>query len=423
MPALSDHPQRFTAANELHARPFPVIAAPAEVCFFALMPRPGAERGDEGAALAALLDHFGAAHPPPASSHHSARIGRFDLKWERHTEFDSYMLISDGAGERPFDPALIAAFPKQWLAGLSGQAITIISIRVERLEDDSEVAGKLGRWFVPEALACARVLDDSAIVATDFTIDSDRQIRMGLFVRPDTAARRIGRIVQRLTEIETYKALSMLGLFEARALGPDLAGLDGRLGALVRDMSAGPEESAATLEALLRVAADLERINADLAFRFAATRAYAALVDQRITALRETRFTGWQTFDEFMTRRFDPAMRTVRATEARLAAMADRARRAGELLRTRVDVQRSAQNQALLASMDRRAGLQLRLQETVEGLSVVAISYYAVNLGAYLLAPAGAVAGLPKGALTALLTVPVITAVWLLSRRVRRRLR
>jgi len=418
---LADHPQRFEAANELHARPFPTLAAPAEVGFFALMAPPGAAR--DGTNLAGILDHFGAAHPPPGASHHAARLGRFDLKWERHTEFESFMLVSEGPGERPFDPALMAGFPETWTASLDGRVITVISIRVERLEDESEVAGKLGRWFVPEAVACARVLDDSAIVATDFSIDSDRQIRMALFVRPDTGPRRIGRVVQRLTEIETYKAISMLGLIEARALGPDLAGLDTRLAALIRDMSAGPEDSATTLEALLRVAADLERINTEMAFRFGATGAYAALVDQRIAALRETRFHGWQTFAEFMTRRFDPAMRTVRATEARLAAMADRARRAGELLRTRVDVERSAQNQSLLASMDRRAGLQLRLQETVEGLSVVAISYYAVNLGSYLLAPAAGWAGLHKGAVSALLTVPVIAAVWLLSRRVRRRLR
>ncbi len=103
-------------------------------------------------------------------------------------------------------------------------------------------------------------------------------------------------------------------------------------------------------------------------------------MNQRIDVLREERFEGRQTFGEFMMRRFDPAMRTVKATERRLQAMADRAMRAGDLLRTRVDVERSAQNQKLLESMDRRADLQLRLQKTVEGLSVVAISYYAVNL-------------------------------------------
>ena len=42
-----------------------------------------------------------------------------------------------------------------------------------------------------------------------------------------------------------------------------------------------------------------------------------------------------------------------------------------------------AQNQDLLSSMNRRAKLQLRLQQTVEGLSVAAISYYVVGLLGY----------------------------------------
>ena len=157
-----------------------------------------------------------------------------------------------------------------------------------------------------------------------------------------------------------------------------------------------------------------------MAFRFGATWAYQAIVDQRIAVLREERFKGRQTFYEFMMRRYDPAMRTVRSTETRLTTLVDRARRAGELLRTKVDVERSAQNQALLESMDKRADLQLRLQKTVEGLSVVAISYYAVSLVGYLAYPLAEVVGMTKGALTALITLPVVGAVWYLVHRIRR---
>jgi uncharacterized membrane-anchored protein len=127
-----------------------------------------------------------------------------------------------------------------------------------------------------------------------------------------------------------------------------------------------------------------------------------------VQVLREERFRGRQTFAEFMMRRFDPAMRTVKSTEARLEAMTTRAIRAGDLLRTRVDVDRSAQNQELLASMDRRSDLALRLQKTVEGLSVVAISYYAVNLVVYLIGPLAEPIGLSKTILTALVVLPTI---------------
>ncbi|MCB1405337.1 MAG: DUF3422 family protein, partial [Rhodobacteraceae bacterium] len=69
-----------------------------------------------------------------------------------------------------------------------------------------------------------------------------------------------------------------------------------------------------------------------------------------------------------------------------------------------VEVARSAQNQSLLQSMDRRADLQLRLQHTVEGLSVVAISYYAVGLMANLALPFAEPFGLEKTGVMALLT-------------------
>jgi uncharacterized membrane-anchored protein len=157
-------------------------------------------------------------------------------------------------------------------------------------------------------------------------------------------------------------------------------------------------------------------------FRFGATAAYEAIVNQRIEVLREQRIEGRQTFAEFMMRRYDPAMRTVKSSESRLAAMAERAERAAELLRTRVDVERSAQNQKLLESMDQRADLQLRLQRTVEGLSTVAISYYAVNLLAYLLEPTAHALHISHGALLAGLVPIVVLAVWLMVRRIRKTL-
>jgi uncharacterized membrane-anchored protein len=46
------------------------------------------------------------------------------------------------------------------------------------------------------------------------------------------------------------------------------------------------------------------------------------------------------------------------------------------LLSTRVNVDRQLQNQKLLKSMNERARMQLRLQTTVEGLSVAAVTYY-----------------------------------------------
>jgi uncharacterized membrane-anchored protein len=153
-----------------------------------------------------------------------------------------------------------------------------------------------------------------------------------------------------------------------------------------------------------------------------ATAAYERIVTIRIDALNETRFEGRQTFGEFMMRRFDPAMRTVEATGHRLTRLTDRARRAGELLRTRVEVELSRQNRELLVSMDRRSDEALRLQHTVEGLSVVAISYYATSLALYVAAPFGKEIGLSKTWMAAGITPLVVLATWAALRAVRKRL-
>lgn len=423
MSLIDDHPLRYALANELHARPFPEVAVPSRAAFLAIKPAQnaaGRDRAADRAHLVALLDRFGATHPQPGATHWSGRIGRFGLKWESHTEFVTYTLFLDGLEDRAFDPRDFAAFPAEWLAAAPGVCVTSALIRIETAADDSGIAAKCDRWFVPESLALARVIDNQLVVASDFRIDSAGHIRVALWARPGVSARRVGRVLQRMCEIETYKAMSMLGLARARDLGPRMGDLDRRLTALVADMTAeraGPDQ---TLHQLLGISAEVENLIAQSAFRFGATAAYEKIVHDRIAVLREERFEGRQTLAEFMMRRYDPAMRTVRSTEAQLQALSARAIRAGDLLRTRVDVERSAQNQLLLESMDRRADLQLRLQHTVEGLSVVAISYYALNLVLYVLKPFAP--GVPEGWVAAVAAPVVVLAVWLGLRRIRRHL-
>lgn len=426
MSQLDDHPLRYPLVNELHARPFPQLEAPCHAVFVAIKEPTDAanrDRGRDRAHLLAMLDRHGAQHPHPDATHFSGTIGRHTLKWESHTEFVTYSAFGPGVTTRAFDAAQTDVFPADWLAQSPGKRLCSVLVRVEVMpEDESSILTLVEDWFVAESLACNVVLDGAAIVAGDFRIDPAGHMRFAIFIRPGTGARRIGRIVQRVCEIETYRAMSMLGLGRARDLNARLNGLDTELSELVGAMSDDQRRAEDTLAELLRISADLETLATRFSFRAGATAAYEAIVNERIAALRESRFYGRQTFGEFMMRRYDPAMRTVKSAEVRLRAMVDRAARAAELLRTRVDVQRSAQNQHLLASMDKRADLQLRLQATVEGLSVVAISYYAVSLVAYVVGPLAEPAGMSKAVATALLTPVVVTLVWVMVRRIRKKM-
>ena len=426
MTLIEDHPLRYALVNELHARPFPALTVPSSAVFVAVMELGDAANRDrtcDRAHLLSLIDRFGAVHPPPDATHYFGQIGRTELKWESHTEFVTYSAFSPGLTGPAFDPTEANIFPADWLGTAPGKQVTSALIRVEPMPDDeADVLDLLEQWFVAESLAVARVVDGAALIATDFRIDAAGHMRFAVFVRPGTGARRVGRIVQRLCEIETYRAVSMLGLIDARGLNQKLNALDPRLSDLVSGLDAAERPADETLHELLRISAELEHLAVQISFRFGATAAYEAIVTQRIDALREVRVNGRQTFAEFMMRRYDPAMRTVHSAERRLHSLAERAERAAELLRTRVDVERSSQNQLLLASMDRRADLALRLQQTVEGLSVVAISYYAVSLASYVIYPVTEALAVEKTTALAVLTPVVLGVVWFMVRRIRRAL-
>jgi uncharacterized membrane-anchored protein len=423
MAKIKDHPLRYDLVNELHARPFPALTVPCHAVYVAIKEAEHAvnrDRAADRAHLLALLDRNGSPHPQPDATHFSGAMGRHHLKWESHTEFVTYSAFGSGVSSRAFDPMEADVFPQDWLAGAPGTRLTSVLIRVEELpQDEAEMLAKLDDWFVPESLAMARVVDGAAVIAGDFRIDPAGHMRFAVFVQKGTGERRVGRIVQRLCEVETYRAMSMLGLMRARGLSGKLNTLDPQLSQLISGMNSPDHSPEEVLQTLLKISAELESLAVQFSFRFGATEAYEAIVTQRVSVMREVRVEGRQTFGEFMMRRYDPAMRTVKSVDARLRGMAERATRAAELLRTRVDVERSAQNQKLLESMDARADLQLRLQTTVEGLSVVAISYYAANLLAYIAYPVTEGLGLSKGMSMAIMVPVVILGVWAMVRRIR----
>ncbi len=426
--AVGDYPDRYRLANELHARPFPTLNPPTRAVLLAIKQPEGAaerDRAADFAHLTALLDRFGAPHPPPGANHYSGQLGRAFLKWELHTEFVTYTLFSDQVGGEPFSDETFALFPQDWLGQAPGKLVTSCILWTGTATPE-EMEGIVERdfpvWFDPESLAASRVADGEAVVGADFRIDANGHARFAVLAKPAIDRRRLGRIVQRLFEIEVYKSMSMLALPQARSVAASVARIDRSLTDSVTAMATAGGNEAETLQELLAISAEIELLSSTTAFRFGAAEAYEAIVNQRIQVLREDRIAGRQIFGEFMRRRYDPAMRTCLSAKKRLDELAARAERAANLLRTRVDVANQAQSTEVLRQMDRRAAMQLRLQETVEGLSIVAISYYAVNLAAGLVAPFGEALGLSKTGVIAGLTLPVVLAVWAMVRGLRRRL-
>ncbi len=431
MPAkpIDNHPLRYPLNNELHARPFPELTAPCRAAYLAIKQPANAAKRDRGldrAHLLALLDRFGAAHPPPDATHHAVSLGRSFLKWEMHSEFVSYTLYADGVAERPFDGSAFDLFPRDWLAVAPGVVISSVLVRMESADlgkaSMPALSRKLAKWFVPEGLSAAYVVDREAVVASDFRIDESGHVRFAIMANKGISKRRLGRITQRLLETETYLNASMLAFPVARDVAQQVDAMEAELNGVYADLSADKSRDSTTLEQMLGLAGRIEDLASRTAFRFGAAEAYAKIVEERIALLREERFEGRQLISEFMMRRYEPAMRTVLSTRARLQDLSSRTERAANLLRTRVDVETAQQNKDVLMRMNDRAALQLRLQETVEGLSVVAISYYAVSLLGYFLAPLAPLVGLEKYQISAAITLPVVLLVWWLGKRMRKRL-
>lgn len=417
------HDARHALTNELHARPYQTLAAPARAIHFAVVSgeTPEAVAADR-AHLTALCQRYGVNPPDAGKKQLNADLGTFHLKWERHTEFVTYTFFVVAAGDGPLTMTADGPVPRDWLEAMPGEMIvaTVVVLTTETLRDD---AVPQAGWFVRDSLCCAAVSDGAAIAWTDFRIHEDGFSRF-LVQSDGLSPRRAGRLVQRLLDIETYRTMAMLAFPEAQRLGPAIAEIGERLTRLTESMQGDTVSSGdrGLLENLTGLATEVESLQAGSAYRFGAAVAYDALIRARIAELRERRVEGWQTIEEFMDRRFAPAMRTCRSVAERLNGLAERVNRASTLLRTRVDIALEDQSQSLLASVERSARRQLGLQQTVEGLSVAAISYYVLGLISYGMTAIEHInPAVPAKTITGLAIPVVIAAVWIGIRRLRQR--
>lgn len=383
LPGIGEHPLRRTVAAELHARPFIALQSPVRVSHLAMV-SDVAEA--DWAHVAALCRRFGVDPPSPDAPFFYRDFGPFRLRWERHSEFSTYTVFVAGPGPAPFEDPALRALPGDWLCRLPGQLLVGTHLLLEDRGVPPRSVAEVERLYGTDTLACSEVAEGAALVWSDFRLHKDGFGRM-LVQDRSLAPRRAGRLVQRLLEIETYRMMALLAFPLARELAPEITRNERVIERLTQRMTSAQDRDGdhALLQELSDVAAEVERLSARASFRLSAARAYNTLVIKRIENLRERRIGDLQTIGKFMERRLAPAMRTCESVAERLEGLSRRVSRAGNLLRTRVDVALEAQNRDLLASMNRRAKMQLHLQQTVEGLSVVVLSYYAMGLLGYAL--------------------------------------
>lgn len=416
-----NHPQRLALANEVHARPPASLTTPEHVSYLALL-MDESQREAEDRALAALGKLLNLALPAPDTGHLIVDAGTFRFKWERHTEFSSYTFFRPAMPSDGADATALDAVPPEWVAELPGRLIAAAHVSVRR-PLPTEPGSILDQRIFADAVVGAEISEGAGWVFTDFRVGGDGFLRF-LLLDQALSGRQAGRTVQRLVEIETYRTVALLGFPVAKGVAAFLNRAEEELAQLTQRMSrADPSQDTALLDDLTRLAAQVEQSLATSAYRFGASQAYYDLVRRRVADLREQRIAGIQTIEEFMARRLAPAMATCAAIARRQEELSARIARASQFLRTRVDIELAEQNQELLVQMNRRAKLQLRLQQTVESISIVAMTYYAAGLVGYVAKSAKSV-GWPVNVEVAVgVSVPIILLVLVMGlRKMRKRL-
>lgn len=425
-----DDLQRFLLHNEVHTRPSQRIHVPALVVSIAVINNE-VTLEQECEHLCRIPTQKKINIEQLQNNFLRMKLEECTLIWERHTEFTSYTLVQklpENAQLGSTDPDLLSslALQKNWLSEIPGQTFTAINLAMVHgdLNNPEEMLASARNWFNERTVVASLAGRNSdSLVVTDFKLHENGFEKILVILPPESSVTRSGRIAQRLLEIETYRIMALRGLPVAKQIDPELANAEKQLLSIITQLESKTASEQELLDRLISLAARVERISIEHMYRFSATHAYHKIVAQRISELKEKAIQGTQIIGEFMWRRLSPAITKTEETAQRMASLSERISQTGALLRTQVNIQTETQSQQLLEKLTRGQELQLRLQRTVEGLSIAAISYYVVSLLLYI-SKAGKEAGLPiHPELVVGILIPIVVfSVWYITRRIRNKI-
>jgi len=378
---INFHPQHLELHQEIHARPYPKISAPCVISHIAFF-HDKKEVSKEYQCINDLAKIFHVNGITEGTHSYFQEFENFNLRWENHREFSSITIIRPMAKPLPVNASALDMFPEGWLESFPGEVISATNISVSSEFDEKLVESHLGK----RSSIASRLIDERFTIWSSLHLDSRGFTRFFICdnsqYKKNRGQKQLGGIVQKISEIETYRQMALLALPLAKQIAPKTSELGQQCAGILEKMTrlGNHSDERKLLQELTNIAAEVEKLRASSNYRFSATNAYAELINSRIDELDEKRVEHKDMLGEFMQRRFMPAIRTCEYVQTQLESLSRRLTRASDLLRTKVDQTIAEQNQKLLESMNRRSHIQLRLQQTVEGLSVAAISYYLISL-------------------------------------------
>jgi uncharacterized membrane-anchored protein len=376
-----EHPLRRALIDELHVRRFPSFTSPARMTQLIMYHGNDDARDNEREHAQALCAQYGVT-PPRKGRYFCVRLNELHLVWESHTEFTTWSFIKAGTFVHPFERPVLSDLPLAWIAALRGQVIraTQVAVLPRNVQPEPAVLSSL---FNIEEVVCCDVIEARARIWSNFQVHSDGFGRLLIEDRGLASGGETARLVQRLQELGNYRNMALLGLPVAQSLVGELSNMEATLAVLTHETAQGSANDDQLFNNLSGLSAELGRLVASTRYRMSATNAYAQLAADRLRDLRPSEVPGYQTLTDFTERRLTPAVRTCQSFSKRLDDLSQRAALSSSLIRTRIETTLARQSRDLLESMNQRTKLQVRLQQTVEGLSVLAISYYALGILGY----------------------------------------
>jgi uncharacterized membrane-anchored protein len=414
-----EHEARPAILAELHARPFLPLQSPRRIYHYAFATNREEAHADR-LALVELARARGVEAPAVDAKFHYFRFGDWRLRWEHHTEFTTYSWSTGLDAREPFrhpDPIVAGEISFQ----PPGPLIVATHVSVvgrETAHDD------LVGLFSPQSLCVIGIGKNAGEAFTDFAVDAAGYTRIAIRL-PDAPPLEAGRLTQRLLEVETYRSMALLGLPLARAVSPDLASMEDELSEIAHSLGATDEtpDNHALLMRLSDLLAANDALATRTAFRFSASRAYHALVKNRLELLQERKEGQYPTISNFLSARLDPAIETCNAVETRQNRLSTDVARTTNLMRTGITLDMERQNGALLDDMVRRTRLQMRFNRMLQGISVAGLAYYLVGLFAFVakgLKEAGIIPTALSAEMMDAISVPfAILIAWAFMARVR----
>jgi len=408
--------------DEIHSRSFPKIQGLVALANITVLHH-DKDKSAQLQHLHTLADLYRVEGPEQDTNCYYQDLGELDIRWEYHTEFSTYTFLRLNRGEPAFNICPWSLLPEDWSQSIPGHLISATHIDVQPVEPGKNQLHKL---FGVTPVAASQVSESNAQIWASFRACNNGFDRL-LVVDQGLTQIQIGRLLRSILELSSYRMMTLLAVPASRELLPKIMKMEKELAGITLELSKlniNSDNQKSLLAQLSILSAQLESLIADNQGRFDACNAYLDIVHNRLNELKEHELSGLPTLTDFLRRRLEPAGKTSASLKQRMLNMSNRIEKASDLLRTNINLSLEEQNQDLLKALNRRSHIQLRLHQLVESVSMIAISYYLVQLLGYMLV-------LPKPWLTLFskeqviaVSVPfVVGAVWYVLHRLKRRWR